>query len=144
MFYHFSFESNLVIPILLEGFPEGSVVNNPSANAGTAGKAGLIPGLGRPPGGGNGNPLQDSWWDNPMDRGAWWPTAHGVTKSQTRLSYWVHFARNYPFLLNFYVIGKISKLHQDFLHKSDSIYLIICIPFNCMIPTAENLVNRNE
>ena len=46
---------------------------------------GLIPGLGRSPGGGCGNPLQYSCLENPMDRGAWWATVHGVTKSKTRL-----------------------------------------------------------
>ena len=44
-----------------------------------------ISGLGRSPGGGHGNPLQYSCLENPMDRGAWWATAHGVAKSQTRL-----------------------------------------------------------
>ena len=58
----------------------GSVVKNPPANAGDVG---LIPGLGRSPGEGNGNPLQYSCLKNPMDRGAWWPTVHGVTKRQT-------------------------------------------------------------
>ena len=47
---------------------------------------GSIPGLGRSPGGGHGNPHQYSCLQNPMDRGAWWATVHGVTKSQTRLS----------------------------------------------------------
>ena len=50
------------------GFPGGSAVKNPPANAGDVG---LIPGLGRSPGGGNGNPLQYSWLKNPMDGGAW-------------------------------------------------------------------------
>ena len=59
-----------------------SVVKNPPANSGDTG---LIPGLGRSPGGGNGNPLQYSCWDNPTDRGAWWATVHRVTKSWTRL-----------------------------------------------------------
>ena len=45
-----------------------------------------IPGLGRSPGEGNGNLLQYSCLDNPMDRGAWWATVHGVAKSWTRLS----------------------------------------------------------
>ena len=45
-----------------------------------------IPGLGRSPGEGNGNLLQYSCLDNPMDRGAWWATVHGVAKSRTRLS----------------------------------------------------------
>ena len=46
----------------------------------SAGDRGSIPGLGRSPGGENGNPLQYSCLDNPMDRGAWWHTAHWVTK----------------------------------------------------------------
>jgi len=46
---------------------------------------GLIPGLGRSPAEGNGNPLQYSCLENPMDSGAWWATVHRVTKSQTRL-----------------------------------------------------------
>ena len=44
-----------------------------------------IPGWGRSPGEGNGNPLQYSCLENPMDRGAWWATVHGVPKNQTRL-----------------------------------------------------------
>ena len=48
-----------------------------------AGDPGLIPGLGRSPGEGNGNPLQYSCLENSMDGGAWWATVHGVSKSQT-------------------------------------------------------------
>ena len=59
------------------------MVKNPPANAGHAGS---IPGSGRSPGEGNGNPLQYSCLENPMDRGAWWATARGVTKSQMQLS----------------------------------------------------------
>ena len=51
-----------------------------------AGDVGSIPGTGRSPGGGNGNPLQYSCLENPMDRGAWQATVPGVTKSKTRLS----------------------------------------------------------
>ena len=51
-----------------------------------AGDADSIPGLGRFPGEGNGNPLHYSCLENPMDRGAWWATIHGVAKSWTRLS----------------------------------------------------------
>ena len=47
---------------------------------------GSIPGLGRSPGGGHGNPLQYSYLENPMDRAAWWATVHGVTKSQSQVS----------------------------------------------------------
>ena len=58
----------------------------PPANAGDARDLGLIPGLGRSPGGGNGNPLQYSCLENPMDRGAWQAAVQGVAKSQTGLS----------------------------------------------------------
>ena len=56
------------------------------ASAYDAGDPGLVPGLGRSPGEGNGNLLQYSWLENPMDRGAWWAIVHGVANSQTRLS----------------------------------------------------------
>ena len=59
------------------------MVKNPPFNAGDAG---WIPGSGRSLGVGNGNLLQCSCWENPMDRGAWWATVHGVAKSQTRLN----------------------------------------------------------
>ena len=65
---------------LFTGFPGGSVIKNPPANAGDAGS---IPRSGRFSGGGNGNPLQYSYLGNPMDRGAWWATVHGAVKSQT-------------------------------------------------------------
>ena len=52
------------------GFPDGSVVKNPPANTGATGDTGSIPGLGRSPGGRNGNSLQYSCQDNPVDRGA--------------------------------------------------------------------------
>ena len=56
------------------------VVKNPPANAGDLRDVGLIPGLGRPPGEENGNPLQESCLGNPVDRGAWWATVHGAPK----------------------------------------------------------------
>ena len=62
------------------------MVKNLPANAGDIRDVGSIPGLGRYPGGGNGNPLQYSCLENPMDRGAWRATVHGVTKSWTGLS----------------------------------------------------------
>ena len=68
------------------GFLGGSVVKNVPANAGDAGDTGLMPELERSPEEGNGNPLQYSCWENPMERGAWRSTIHGVTKSQTLLS----------------------------------------------------------
>ena len=59
------------------------VVKNPPANGGDIRDADSIPGSGRSPGGGHGNPLQHSYLENPMDCGAWWVTDHGVTKFDT-------------------------------------------------------------
>ena len=61
------------------------LVKNPPANAGDLRDEGLIPGLGRSPGGGHRNSLQSSCLENPMDRGVWWAVIHGVAKSQTWL-----------------------------------------------------------
>ena len=63
------------------GFPGGSVVKNPPDNAGDIRDMDSIPRLGRSPGGGHGNPLQYSCLENPMNRGVWQATVHGVTKS---------------------------------------------------------------
>ena len=70
------------------GFPGGSEVKASACNAGDLGS---IPGLGISPGEGNGNPLQYSCLENPMDGGAWWATVHGVTKSQAWLSDFISF-----------------------------------------------------
>ena len=59
------------------------LIKNSPANAGDLRDVGLIPGSGRSPGGGHGNPLQYSCLENPMDRGAWRATVHGVTKNWT-------------------------------------------------------------
>ena len=60
------------------GFPGSSLVKNLPANTGETGDVSLIPGWGRFPGRGNGDPLQYFCQENPMDRGAWWATVHGV------------------------------------------------------------------
>ena len=65
------------------GFPGGSEVKVSSWNAGDPGS---IPGSGRSLGEGNGNLLQYSCLENPMEGGGWWATVHGITKSRTRLS----------------------------------------------------------
>ena len=69
----------------LQSFPRGSEVKASASNvsASNAGDRGLIPGSGRSPGEENGNPLQYSCLENPMDRGAWQATVHGVAKSRT-------------------------------------------------------------
>ena len=66
-----------------QGFPCSSIGKESACNAGDPGS---IPGSGRSLGEGNGNPLQYSCLENPMDRGAWWATVHGVAKSRTQLS----------------------------------------------------------
>ena len=72
----------------------GSEVKVSACNAGDLGS---IPGLQRSPGEGNGNPLQYSCLENPMDGGGWWATVHGVTKSRTRLSdFTFTFSGPYP------------------------------------------------
>ena len=65
------------------GFSGGSVGKESVCNAGVTGDAGLIPGLGRFPGGGHGNPLQYSCLEKPMDRGAWQASVHGTANSWT-------------------------------------------------------------
>ena len=71
------------IAIIYLGIPGGS---DDKKSACKAGDTGSIPGFGRSPVEGNGNPLQYSCLENPMDRGAWKAAVHGVAKSQTRLS----------------------------------------------------------
>ena len=68
---------------IIKGFPVGSEVK---ASACKEADQGSIPGSGRSPGEGNGNPPQYSCLENPMDGGAWWATVHRVAKSRTRLS----------------------------------------------------------
>ena len=71
---------------LYGGFPGDAVINKSPTNVGDTRDLGLIPGLGRSPGEGNGNPLQYSYLENSMDRGAWQAIVHGVSKSWTCLS----------------------------------------------------------
>ena len=71
-------------------FPGGAMVKNPLSNAGDTRDSSSSPGLGRSPRARNCNPLQYSCLENPMDRGAWRTTVHGVAKSQTRLSTHTH------------------------------------------------------
>ena len=90
------------------GFPGGSEVKASACNVGDLGS---IPGLGRSPGEGNGNPLQYSCLVNPMGGGAWWATVHRVAKSRTRLSDFtsLHFAS-----LHFTILLKVK--HNGDLH----------------------------
>ena len=74
---------NPLLFILLPNVPGFPSSSDSKASACNVGDPGLIPGLGRSPGEGNGNPLQYSCLENSMDRGTWWDTVPGVIKSQT-------------------------------------------------------------
>ena len=78
-----------------------------------AGDPGSVPGLGRSPGEGNGNPLQNSCLESSMNRGASWAIVHGAAKSWTRLSNWAHTTEHSYFLNNspdFHIIPSITSL----------------------------------
>ena len=102
-----SARSLLLWPLMFKGiiafvrFPGGS---DGKASAHNAGDPGSIPGLGRSPGEGNGNPLQYSCLENSMDGGAWWATVHGVTKSRTWLSDFTTWINNYHLYHCFYLL----------------------------------------
>ena len=74
-----------IYTLTFTGASQAAPVKHPSARAGDIRDMGSIPGLGRSLREGNGYPFQDSFLENPMDRGAWQATAHGVAKSRTRL-----------------------------------------------------------
>ena len=88
-----------LLSVLFKGLLGGTLVKNPPANTGDLG---LIPGSGRSPGERNGDPLQNSCLENSMDRGAWWITVHGVTKSQTQLSTRARSFQSQAVLLSFW------------------------------------------
>ena len=89
----------LRVPWPAGSFPGGSEVKASVCNAGDLG---WIPGSGRSPREGNGNPLQYSCLENPMDGGAWWATVHRVTKSRTQLS-------DLDFTLTFWPAGRFNQ-----------------------------------
>ena len=76
-------KSTLVVCLVFFCFPRALAVKDLPAGAGATGVTGLIPGLGRFPRVGNGNPRQYSCLENSMDRGAWWATVHAIAESDT-------------------------------------------------------------
>ena len=147
-----SFSSNVVMNILIHYFwvlmqvclasQVVLLVKNPSANAGDVRDAGSSPGLGRSPGGGPGKQLQYSCLENPMDRGAWRATIHGITKSQTWLKqlsmhthksvYKIKISEGTQLgpkdidILALIVIGKLLPEKVPICISIDSIWMSIC------------------
>ena len=107
---------------LCMGFPGGSVVENPPANAGDVRDIGLIPGSGRSPGGGNGNRLQSSCLQDPMDRGAWQTTVQGVSGNQTQLKqHGMHAMSMYIYIHLSYIYA--SSIYQSRISRLSISYL---------------------
>ena len=107
-------------------FPNGS---DSKVSACTAGDPGSIPGLGKSPGEGNGNPLQYPCLKNPMDGGAWEATVHGVTKSWTRLSdftFTFTLVKAIPFILSSSVVSDnsdVSDLPLSVIFRENLLYI---------------------
>ena len=105
------------------------VVKNSPANAGGTRDVGLIPGLGRSPGGGNGNPLQNSCLENPMNRGAWWAAVQGGHKESdtTKTTYHTHMQKVQWFILWSSVYkserSRLGKVKSIFRSNHHAIYL---------------------
>ena len=102
---------------------------------------GSIAGLGRPPGVGNGNPLQYSCLEKPMDRGAWWAPVHGAANGPTRLS---NCARSH-----YVLIFSIVEIEKHFKHKNtqicDSVRCQRNYIFTCQNPDSQSLqCSRSE
>ena len=95
------------------GFPGGSGVKNLPDNSGDTG---LILGSGKSSGEGNGNPVQYSFLENPMDRGAWWPTVHGVTKESDTTKLQQHIN-----------ICILTCAFIDYIYIYIQIYMQICL-----------------
>ena len=113
------------------GFPDGSEIKMSACNAGDPG---LIPGSGRSPEEGDVNPLQYSCLENPMDRGAWQATVHGVSKSQTWLSDFtftftlrLRKLPSVPSLLRVFLIMDVESCENVFLHlwRWSYVYLLV-------------------
>ena len=99
-FYRFSY--------LKSAFLGGASSKEPACQCRDIRDSGSVPGLGRSPEGGHGNPIQYSWLENPMDRGAWRAAVHGVAQSRTRLS-------DFTFTFHFHALEKEMATHSSVL-----------------------------
>ena len=131
------------------------VVRNLPARAGDARNVGSILGLGRSPGEGNGNPLQYSCLKNHMDRGGWWATVHGVTKSLTRLSTHTHIhththTHTHTLPSSKFILSLFTLLNLNFLScyqiKRPEIFIVkdIVHEYNCIILGGKVWKNMNR
>ena len=108
-----------------EGFSVGSIMKNLLANAGNTGS---IPGSGRSPGEGNGNSLQWSCWDDPMDRGAWWATVYRMAKELDTTKQLNHskehilHLKQHCSLMNKCVLDKFETDVLDVLHHHFNVF----------------------
>ena len=124
-----------VICLFVRVYLEAQLVKYLPANAGDTRDVGLIPGSGRSPGGGNGNPLQYSCLENSVDRGAWWATVCVVAKSQTRLSL------VFLLLKELFMLSTISPLSEMwfsniFSHSIGWLFTLLVVSFyiqKCLI-----------
>ena len=114
-----------------QDFPHGAKWwKNLPANTEDLRDASLVPGSGRYPGGSHNNPLQYSCLENPMDRGTWWATVHGVAKSRTRLSdftFTVHSTGNYS---QYPVKNHNGKEYQGEYAHSPSLWITLLYSWN--------------
>ena len=113
-------------------FCVAQVVKNPPASAEEIRDTGSIPGSRKPPGLGNGNPLQYSCLENPINRGAWQATVHRITKSRTWLSNW----EGKP-TADSKVIGSMERLHRHWMTT-----LWVKTPWKCFRNISQRNYNR--
>ena len=102
-----------------EDFPDGSVGKESVCNAEDTGDLGSIPGLVRSPEGRNGNPFQYSHLKNSIDRGVWWATVHGVTKSQTQPSTQTKHLKKRHWLFLVSSLNSLNHSTFNFPHHSN-------------------------
>ena len=115
------------------------MVKNLSANAGDVSDTGLIPGSRRSPGGGHGNPFWYSCLENPMDRGAWRATVHGVAQSWTRLK---RLSMHIVFLTQDEMDGiKLVDENHTWACLDTQLCLTICIPMDYSLPDSDSSVH---
>ena len=112
-------------------------VKNPPANAGDTRDVGSIPGLGRPPGVGNGIPFQYSCLENSMERGARWATDHGIAESQTHVLHWAHTHFTSPCTPNCYM----HWAAKEFMWLTLPQYLLIMMAWKWTCNVSELCLN---